>query len=514
MFTSKEKTKVIQYPRLSDLREAVRSTWEPALKHLGLVRVGEDSAGYKHSSVEDEIDDLMHHVKSMAYYNSSASDKENRQRFLADYALTHFSEDSINRLKLHSDSFVKRAIRNIALVYKWGATRTHEEKDDKYQALLSSSTINRASKTWNRIYTLSDYAAVMPVVKSNGRKQYCDFNIIGADKSRIKLDEQGNMIAFAYHRPLYDEEGSQTKNVIAIWTKDSYYWIDATGETGTFGEDNSNPYGEIPVVLFTSDKANPFESGGRSGLVDACLYANYLKLLATEDSVFAALGVWFGINVAEKGRDTIIAPNVPVFVDAMVPTMPTPDLKYVKGDPHSELLDKLKWNEEKRAMLNEGMSPAMLLEDAQELSGTALRNLSRETMEQREDDVDVMADCERELYHIMAIVCNQDMSAGISEDEAKFHISIDDPVFIDDMAAEYELDKTKLDDGVLGIEEFMRKYDTDITDEADAIQRITQRKAALARINTRRGIVSTAVQTALNPQNQTPDGTDGQTAAR
>ena len=507
MFTTQTLPEKQTYPKLADLRGSVESAWRAALMHLGLIRIGEDSSGYKGASLTDEIDSIMSYVKMMAFFNSSSDDIVNRQRFLADYVGRHFTPESISRLQLASDSFVRRVVRNIALVYKWGATRWVNDGDDKYQELLAGSTIARASKAWNRMYTLTDYAAVMPTVREMPWGKEMDFSIIGADESRVKLDAQGNMTAFAYYAPLFDDEGTQLENVVYVWTKDQYYYISANGDMGTVGEDSSNPYGEIPVTIFTGNPRNPYDNGGRMGLVDSNLHANYLKTLGLEDVVFAAIGVWFGTNIGEKGA-TIIGPDKPIWAEMERPDLPTPSLEYVKGEPHAQLINELKWSEEKRGMLNEGMSPALLVQEATELSGVALRNLARETMEQREDDTEVMIDCEKDLYRKMVIVANRDMGYNLNDKPSNFNIALDDPQYIDDQAAEYALDKEKVADYVMGIDEFLRKWDSDVENEAEALARITDRKRMLAQVNQKRGAIVDALQARL-----TTGGADGPATA-
>jgi hypothetical protein len=435
----------------------------------------------------------------MSHYNSSPDDRWNRERFLIEYLAPFYDQESIeNTVILPLTSSVDRVVRNKSLLYKDRPVRglVNQEgkphaKDPLYQDIIRQAKIGSTAKKWHRKYGATGAVLVRPVLVQHNNKARIKYQVLTPDKFRLLMDEDYNVLKVAYLSELTDEAGGITENIIVIWTPDSHYYYTAGSAKAKAFDGNpnmENPYGMIPFVLAAKDEEAPFDNGLHD-LVEENLQMNLLEALKLEDAAFAAMNVPFGVNLTNPKQDWKFSPRSGIFTDGHMSDESTPSFDFRSGTPHSELINTLIGDKEKRSSLREGVSPHLVSAEPTELSGKALQIMSSEALQMREDDIDVFQDFERELAAVTSVVWNLEQGEKLptyEEMQELFYVDFAEVRFDDDPAAELEYDIRLRDANLTNEVELAMKYNSDVNTEDEALEML-QRNAEINRQYRSRG---------------------------
>jgi hypothetical protein len=324
----------------------------------------------------------------------------------------------------------------------------------------------------------------MPTVKTRRKKQVLSYNVYSPNDFRMLMDADGNLTKFLYSSHLWNGDTMMREDIVVVWTDTEHYYRTTGGEQRFFEDnpDGVNPYGEIPVVVMARDEADPF-GGGQHSLIESNLKALYYSMLETEDITFAGTSTPVMINFTDPENDRPFGPRELLSVTARDAEV-EPKFEYVSGKPSSELIRALAEKEERSAALRMGMSPAMLADQPQELSGKALKNMMMELIEQRQDDAIVMQEYEEELYAKTRIVAETVL--GVKLPEEGFNIEFPEMRFNDNPMEELEFAMRLRDEGYLSDLDVFKQFVTDRMTDDEAIASMQQnavqnrRKAGVA----------------------------------
>jgi hypothetical protein len=490
--------KTIERFYLSDLQNIIESTWKATLLKEGFGRFDFDDA---RQEVYEELEDLLHYYKLMAFYNASSDDLKNRERFIIDYVAPFYTMESLQQVIIPRTSFVPRVVRNVAMLYKKAAQRKIADGEDEspankvYQEHLKDARIHVKAKQWHRIYTLCDCVAVRPVVRLKKKRGMLQYDVLSPDKFRVLMDDDGNVQKFLYTSTLSDASGGILEDIIVVWTETGHYYRTVKGEQRFFDEqpDGQNPYGEIPWLVIAKDE-NEIFTGGLSSLADSCLKVNFLGMLESEDSAFAAINIPFGVNLIGKDdTNPKFSPRVPLFINADVRDVTDPKFELVSGTPHTDLLRASADAEEKAASMRQGMAGFMLTDNPAELSGKAMKIALTELREMREDDAMLFEASESELFGKTRVVVNYDAKrfpkVAVIPDGGEFAVDFAEQEYDDDPKLAYELDKMKLADNIISYIDMYRKHNTDM--ESD--EEVEKALAEIKRVNQRMKLPERAI---------------------
>lgn len=471
-----------------DLQAYINARWKDALEAEGFGRVN-TVANAAELDVTDELTWILYAQKLQSFYDCSKFDRDNRARFLAEYAAPYYTTDTLKYSILPQASFVRTVIDSVAMLYKdtpeRGVGEDGSAEAELYSMLCKEAGVNRSAKRWHRMLHLHNTVAVRPVVRDRYGKAVFMHDVIPPSGFRALFDSAGNLerICIAGETVL---EG-KLQNVIYCWTDAEHYMRDATGKQYPIGDnvDMVNPYERVPYYVMRLDRDAELYAGGAEDLVELNLYANYVQLLENTDLTFSAINIINATNVG-LGSSPVISPRDIIAQDDVrtgdgMPAPPT--LEIISGTPHADVFRAAIDAIERQAKTRAGLPSSLVDGQAREWSGAALKQLYRSLLEKRADDADVMADNEAELYEMTAHVLNTDramgvypMSMDLPTDAAAFHIDFAEIDFEDDPQKSYDLMMQQVDDGVRSIVTVYRSINSDITGEDEILAEIEKNK--------------------------------------
>jgi hypothetical protein len=484
---------------LSEIRCDISSLWEKVLKveNFGCFNIYENVYDI---SVDSEIDSLLNCLSKSAFYFTSKYHKLCRKGFLCDYIAPFWSVDSLRQSIIPTVSFVPRVIKLISLLYKENAIRwidtNDESKQIAYDILIRDGFIHKAYKSILRQLKLHNWLLVRPVTRQfDGRVKF-SYDIIAPESFRVQLDDSGNLekVLLSSKIVVSNNGVDLLQNCVVVWTNEYHYILDVNGKqiNNPENSENKNPYGFIPFVLLTLDEAASLYDGGNDDLIESNIIANYYQLLVNQDATFSAINVFIHHNLGLQSNE-VLSPMVARGLNDIrqgegfpIP----PDGKFVSGNPHFSDLNSLVVSTEKLAAIRQGISPAMLSDNISEVSGKALKAYLYELLETRKDDSEIMDSNERRVYSITARVVNVDrrinkynaITTDLVEDSNRFYVDFGEISFEEDAQVEYALAKQKTIDGILSYYDFVRMYNTDVSEEAEIDKMLAKNQLILNRV--------------------------------
>lgn len=485
---------------LTELRSVFNSTWEAPLRLEGF---GQSNIRDPHAppDVSAEIESMLAYQKLVSFLRSSSYDIDNRARFLEDYVRGMFTVDSLARTIIPTRSFARKVVDNVAMLYRqnperWLADETGTlDADAAYQVMRRASKLDRAMKSAYRLAVATNLVLIRPQVVQRGGKGVPEYLTLTTNNSRVMLSDSGELEKVLYSAPYYD--GGFKEYVVVVWTPTEHYILDVHGQRKSIpsNPDNVNPYGVVPFVMCQLDRADDdVYSGGAHDLVEACLRRNFLELLLTQDVAFAATGVWISTNMEMDKTGGVVSPNMVYAYDDVKQGEGMdmqPDLRNITGTPHSALIDELSQSLFKQTAIEHGVSPAMLETSVREMSGRALEQMQRELLDRRLHDAEVMEDVERDLYVMSRRVWEVEARAGrlkgytaLPEDPEMFHVDFGETTASDlDEVQRFDLEMKQVEAGLISIADMFRRYNSDIDDDAEILDRIRENRAQMRRMS-------------------------------
>lgn len=491
---------------LGIVKAELRRIWEAVLRAEGFGVANPDGR----IDVDAEIDNLMHYTLLSTFYFNTEYDILNRKRFLAEFSAPVYSNWGLNRSIIPYDSFVKDILSRASLLYKQGAVRSIKDQQthDSYHQIIKSSKINTKSKSWHKLCKLHDLVLVRPVIHTQNGRSYLTYDIKTPDQFRVILDDNNAIEKVLY--PSQRVKDNIREDVIIVWTASQHYGVDVHGNKfAVEGNPNMiNPYKVIPFVPLSLSDDSLFYSGGAQELVYSNLLHNFYQLLTNADAHTSSLNVFIGQNLGGAlGTDPFLRPGDVLNVESQDSTdaSKTVNGQFVSSELFADRLADLQDKVFKRAAIKRGIPPSFLADTVQELSGKALRSSYRALLEEKMDDADVVRDFEVELAVMTCTVSNYHRAetkypvVDINKVREGFYVDFNETEFAgDDPNAEFTLEMDKVEAGILGIVDVIRKYNPDISNDEEAMAFYDKNKATLAQYQKKGFTFPKSVNGALN----------------
>lgn len=357
------------------------------------------------------------------YYNDISDIK---QHVIADMKRS-FRASTINKINIRIFNIVPRVVNKIAAVYKEPVQRTldggvqitasengekkaQQTKDDeRFQKLLSESTINKKSLQWHRMGKYFNTVLVQPVWKEDkdtGRK-YMDFHVHTPAFCAVESDEVDYLKPKAFYFSAMRTVNGKQENVLVYWSATEHCYIDILGNKIAL-KDNpqmKNPYGILPAAVLRFTESNDFWGEGMQDLPEGnseiCEQVSNLFFTAK----FQSHGQAVAINLGLKGEPQVGADRPIVVNKAMKEEVP-PDFFFAQPNPAlAEVRNLIDWSMRMLQALK-GLSPQQYDVEKSIQSGVSKIVDATEITEIREEDVVVLSEFEKQLSFIVRRVYN------------------------------------------------------------------------------------------------------------
>lgn len=430
------------------------------------------------SSSTEEVSWLCYYRALTAFLRSDPDAIIDRRRLLYSYLKPEFktdaATDTLNRYRkqLPVDTTVRRVVRNLCSAYDEEPSRVFSQSEGDDETLKTIYTQMRAASTLPVIHQrarMAGMVAVRPIVV-NGR---WNLDYMTPDEFRIETDPNDWRTVTAI---TYVQSTASEGIEYVTWTAESRI---VTSYNGKVVSDEPNPYGRIPWILLRLGGYDGIYPAGMMELVEAQLDNNKIKWLASLNLTFTGSPVWvamnFGTSNLTLSPDRIITINGVRQGEGMdIP----PQLETVSPDAGYQGIDDFRRERERVLQQAEGI-PASMVSDAggQPPSGIARLIERQELSEIRYADQKALAEFERDLAAMVALVANTD--AGTAVGEPDLQVTFADEIIYMEPPDEYALDKQKLTDGVLAPDAFYRKWGGLRGTEDEVIAEVERRKALL-----------------------------------
>lgn len=476
----------------SELTATFFGLWDSPLRAEGFGRVNSLDRT-KEPDVSVEIENLIEYQRLVSFAKTSEYDVDNRERFLIDFVSNVFTEETLEKSIIPKRSIVPKTLNNVAMLYKqnperWLAGEKDVHPDDEaYQAIARSSGLNATMKRSYYWALCTNLVMVMPRVTQTKRGPKLDYIVRTPSSFRVLLSDSGDVEKLLYSTEIYGGEVSP-ENAVVVWTPDEVYIRDVAGNQKPLAgnEGMVNPYGRIPAVFIQLEEdESSIYTGGAWDLTEAALRVNFYELLLQDDLMMDAMGVWLAKNMS-LSESSVLSPrkvyayeSIQDVEGADIP----PELANISGTPNAQLIYDMMSALAKDAAINEGISPAMLETQVRELSGRALKIMQQELLDRRANDAERMEWFERELYGITAQVVENAKRAGewpgevITTDEEVFQIDFSENTESDlDEDKRLKMERELVNDGILSPVDWYMRYNSDVTDEKEILDRIKKNK--------------------------------------
>ena len=400
------------------------------------------------------------------------------------------------RLQTEFTNIVKPIINQVSVVYKKPAIRQLKNKAgdplegsgaDAYSDMVTKSRLDAMLKTVNRRATLLNTVGVQAVWNEELDGVRLDIwtpellNVVQDPKDPTKA--AAVIMEQSFQDTVTDsvqENAWGSKNLFITWTPDFHMVFDANARAipELANEDGENPYGIIPVAWFRDDwPERMFWNEGTDDLINAQIQVN-VKITELNNLIkMQSFSVPVIIGDNPKGNVSVDPSNFISIPLSDASQHGTPDFKFVSPDPKiAELIDAIK-ESITRIAFNWGISPDQFRLSGTPSSGFALRLQNLRLIERRQDDVDLYAVWEQDLFNVMRTVWNTHVQASrkIPED-AVMAINFAELDFSEDPMLEARHWDELIRAGVKNRAQWQMSIDHDIKTVDEAVERIKENR--------------------------------------
>lgn len=395
------------------------------------------------------------------------------------------------RLQKQFTNVVRRIINEVSVVYKNPPQRrlmragnpVDGPAAEAYQKMLEGARMDAVLKKANRYTNLLCTIGVQ-VVWRNDR---VELDILTPDILNVVQDPRDPTVAAGV---IIEQTFADTvalegpgnpygaRKLFIAWTPAEHQVFDdqATVRSDLANAEGANPYALIPIVWFRNEHPDGFfwNEGGQD-LMNAQDAINVKLTYLNQLLKMQAFSIPVLVGTAPKGGITI---DPSVYLE--IPLADSidkgqPDFKFVSPNPKiAEVLEAMK--EDVRRICDDwGLSPESFKLSGTPSSGLSLKIQNVRLLERREDDVQLYADYEKELFKIMRVVHNVH-AAGKSKipEDAELSINFAELSFPEDPAAEDQRWVTRIGQNVASRAQWLMAIDSDIKTEEEAIARLEE----------------------------------------
>jgi hypothetical protein len=399
-----------------------------------------------------------------------------------------FCKENYERLRFfinHSQNIFKRVVNQISMVYKAEAQRTLSVESDRYEEIKDDIDIDSRLRKVNRLTNALNEVIVVVAVR-DGRLCYdlVTPNVCGVvqnEKDPTKMD------ALCYQTTSVNTASSSDINY-AYWSVAGEHAIldkdfkvveliySPTGDDATLG---AYPYkdadGRFVIPAVVSHREHPedkfWDQDAGADLYNAAVALGVKMTLM--DYYFKS---------ASFKQPYVIGPNIDIPMNQIMD--PTSWIKVNAPDPNStaevglldlqiaidKLIEAITF-QINSVINNYGISADMWTMSISEMSGRALKIRNMALLELRQEQVPMYRRFEMDLFAITRIVNNAHakfMKWAVIPEDADFTVDFGEIEFPEDPVYEIDLEKKRLDLGLISPGKFYQRFNADITDEAEA----------------------------------------------
>lgn len=426
---------------------------------------------YKKVSMDEaEIESLSFYATMDAFVNNTYEDIEARRELLYHYS-NEFDRDGTindNRHKLPIDTVIDRALNLMCVAYDKAPKRLFSEKkniQDAYIEIYEKAYVNSILQNIYKLAVLHNLVAVRPINTVDG-----DIDLLYFTPSQMRLwtkDNQVSKIAYV----LYDSETKD--NVAEVWTNES---VERYTKNGVAEE--RNPYGQLPFAILNLGNSTEIYTSGMFGLVESNLYINEITYLARLNSIYNGSPIKIARNLGSGKLE--LGPDKILYADGSHEHEHIPTIDYLTPPPEYENLYDYSLQLQKSEMNKLGVPYSILDNDNNNLLSGISRMIERsELTEKRNSHIPKLQKFERELANKISIINPvRDLKPE------NFKVQFQEENLYLEPSQEYELDKQKLRDGLISIEQFLDKYSD--TDDIETIKKRINQIKNLYEVNNER----------------------------
>lgn len=364
-----------------------------------------------------------------------------RRRMLYYYILPYFDVEDVDkeidkRYKALStdNTYLYRAMNNICVLYNQATTRVIDEgkNADKIMDILNESKWQTFMKQFYLLLKFTNILCYRPVINTVNGKKVVKHKIITRDRYCVLSDNYGNMEKIFIPRTEYHKDKLVT--VFYVWEKGSIKKYDTDLKPIPMdileNELNFIPYLEVKLDDI-EDEFGEIVGGAYFELLKAQLDCCALELNANENIFYTSFPIRILYNLADENskKDIKLAPSRVFVVNQDVEGADAPEIRETGGADNYISLNELKINRIKQVLKNHGL-PVSVIEDNVTLpeSGVAIKEMSKELMQIREEDLIGMKEIEKQMICLLIDVLNNDKASPLYkalDPSDKYVINID-----------------------------------------------------------------------------------------
>jgi len=333
------------------------------------------------------------------------------------------------------------------------------KRDQKiWNEVVENGKLNLVLKNVNRYTKLLKTVVLHPIWR--GLK--IEFDILLPHLLDIEIGWDPVRPTAYIYETIIDKSTFKQTRLFTYWSPYMHFMFDENQKLLRINEDNANPYGILPFVAFHDYL--PLDSFFLEGddVVDNNENINIKKtdLARTIFQYGFPLLVGWGLK-----KDMIVGQGV--FINLDKPRGPHDKTDIEFRNPNAQVAEI--WEVIKEDIINcaviNGVPAYHVSNVPRELSGIAHRIQSESLLEQRKDDVEIYKAGLKQLFQICKIILAVEDPVNQISDKAELIIDFHEPEFPTDPAAEYELLKQKVADGILSKVDLIKHYNPDFSDE-------------------------------------------------
>ena len=179
-------------------------------------------------------------------------------------------------------------------------------------------------------------------------------------------------------------------------------------------EPQTNPYGVIPFLFLRLKESSEFWTDGLFRVMEKNLNINKNKLLADINASFNSSPIKLGTNLGKQIMD--IAPDKMILIDGITQgdgQLIPPSIDFVNPMPQYDSIYNYAKTLESDVYSSQGFPASMInSEGATILSGVSRELERKELTEARINDIEFLADFEKEMFKLVALVYNTDSNTN------------------------------------------------------------------------------------------------------
>jgi hypothetical protein len=382
-----------------------------------------DLAFWEDTPFELEVENLTYQRALNCMMRDNEHGEYQRRKLLYHYMKAYFVADdwqsTINKLFSSfptDNTYLIRAINNICTLYSEVPTREIKIKDSEQDDVLNALNNTNYEVFVKKLYTqlkLTNRIAVRPIFRTIDDEIKVEWTYLTADKYRCDYDEYGNITKIWIPRFTYKPNDINATVEFKTWDVNNFQILNDKLEVV---ESVPNEYKKIPYIELTLDDNQDDEKeiagGTKWELVRAQLDVNFSDTLSRQIEAFAGFEAHILVDLLDEKVDKLqLGPGSSIVTKTqMVGDVKTePHIQTIGADTTFLSLDDIKEKRIRQALYNQGLSPAIVNNDVPlPESGTALKEMRRELLEVRQQDIQAMKFNETRMIKLFIHIWNTD----------------------------------------------------------------------------------------------------------